>query len=105
MSEQLLTTAGLLILLMVAMLILAGLALTLRGFQTLNATIVSLLAMGLKQPAEVPSMNGDNSSTRSDTVQHSEDTPPDFGDPPMDPADPLAPPPSRPPSTNGRRGV
>lgn len=105
MSEQLLITAGLLALLTIAMLIIAGLALTLRGFQTLNATIVSLLQLGLHEHAESPATNGDNSFTRSGTVQHSEDPPPDFGEPPIDPAPPIAPPPSRPPSPNGRRGV
>lgn len=105
MSEQLLTVAGLLILLMVAMLILAGLALTLRGFQTLNATIVSLLAMGLHKPEEKPAENGGNLRSDIEDGQASPDPPPDFGNPPADRPAPGGAPPSRPSRPNGRRGV
>jgi hypothetical protein len=105
MNDETLIVAGMLTLLMIAMLILAGMALTLRGFQTLNATIVSLLAMAFKDRLGSPSPEGENSPQNEAIVAQQEDPPPAFDDLQADLTSQANPPPLRPPHTNGRGKV
>jgi hypothetical protein len=105
MNDETLIVAGMLTLLMIAMLILAGMALTLRGFQTLNATIVSLLAMAFKDRLGSTSPGGDNFPENGAIVAQQDDPPASFGDPPADLTSPPNPPPSSPPHPNGRGKV
>lgn len=105
MNDETLIISGMLALLMIAMLILAGMALTLRGFQTLNATIVSLLAMAFKDRLGSAPPEGDNFAQNGAIVAQQEDPPASFGDPPPDATSPANPPPSRPFHPNGRGGV
>lgn len=105
MNDETIIISGMLALLMIAMLILAGMALTLRGFQTLNATIVSLLAMAFKDKAEKALWDGEDLPQKGAIVAQQESMPPTVEGPRLPPSPPPSPPPHHPPSSNGRGEV